>query len=193
MTATDSGSPPLTSNSTLTVTVTDLNDNAPEFNNTAFNFMVAENLPSGAQVGVFEVTDRDRGLAAESSFTLTGQDSGRFSVELISVTQMSNVNSQPPVVTLARIVTTQALDREDVELYQFTLMAQDLTNMPLFATVPVNVTVLDVNDNGPVFPSSSYAFNTSEGTTVSLITEFTVSIIHSALCYLASYNHVAIF
>lgn len=137
--------------------------------------MVSENLLSGAQVGVFEVTDRDRGLAAESSFTLMGASSGRFTVEIINVTQMSSAGAQPPVVTLARIVTTQALDREDIDLYQLTLTAQDLTNTPLAASVPVNVTVVDVNDNSPFFPSPSYTFNISEGTTVSLVMEFTVS------------------
>lgn len=137
--------------------------------------MVSENLVSGAQVGVFEVTDRDRGSAAEQMFTLTGQGSGSFSVEVISVTQMPIANAQPPIVTLARIVTTRALDREDIQLYQFTLMAQDQSSMPLMATVPVNVMVADVNDNQPSFSSPSYSFNISEATTTPLIMEFTVS------------------
>lgn len=153
----------------------DINDNAPEFSRPSFNFMVSENNLSGAQVGMFEVTDRDRGLAAENSFTLVGAGSERFTVEIISVNQMSNAGAQPPVVTMARIVTTQALDREDIELYQLTLTARDLTSTPLSASVPVNVTVIDANDNSPFFPSPSYTFNISEGTTTSLVMEFTVS------------------
>lgn len=73
----DSGSPPLTSNTTLTVAVIDVNDNPPEFNSTAYNFQVIENLSAGAVVGVFNVTDRDRGMAAEAVFSLSGLGAGR--------------------------------------------------------------------------------------------------------------------
>lgn len=173
--ATDSGSPPLTSNTTLTVAVIDVNDNPPQFNSTTYTFFVSENLPSLSQVGVFEVTDMDSGAAAENALTLAGQGSERFSVEIINVTQMSSANSQPPVVTLARIVTSRPLDREDVGEYDLILTAADRTNSPLMAAVPVNVTVLDANDNEPLFLNPSFAFSISEGTTNLLIMEFTVS------------------
>lgn len=175
MAATDAGSPPLASNTTLSVAVTDINDNPPVFNASSFNFEVSENLPSGTEVGVFEVSDRDRGAAAENVFTLTGQGSERFSVETISVIQMSSATSQPPIVTVARVITSQALDREDVDMYQLLLTAQDQTSVPLSATVPVVVTVADVNDNDPVFPSPVYAFSISEGTSNLLVMNFTVS------------------
>ena len=99
----------------------------------------------------------------------------RFTVETVNVTQMSNASSQPPVVTIARVITTQLLDREDIELYQFFLTAQDQTNAPLLTTVPVNITVLDDNDNDPIFPRSSYVFSISETTSNLLVMEFTVT------------------
>ena len=175
MSASDSGSPPLSSNATLTVTVVDINDNAPQFNATAFSFTVSENLPPGSQVGFFEVTDRDTGPAAETSFIITGQGSGRFSVEVVSVTQMTNANLQSPVVTLARIVTTQSLDREDTGSYNLVMIVSDRTSMPLSASVPVTVAIRDVNDNAPLFPQPSYNFTISEGTSDLLIMNFTVS------------------
>lgn len=165
----------MTSNTTLTVAVTDVNDNPPLFNSTTYTFFVSENLPRLSQVGVFEVTDLDSGAAAENILTLVGQDSGRFSVEIISVMQMSSANSQPPVVTRARIVTTEPLDREDVREYALIMTAADRTDTPLMATVAVDVTVLDVNDNEPLFSNPSFAFSISEGTTDLLIMEFTVS------------------
>lgn len=175
--ATDSGSPPLTSNTTLTVAVTDVNDNPPQFNSTTYTFFVSENLPPLSQVGVFEVTDLDSGAAAENILTLAGQGSERFSVEIVNVTQMSSASSQPPVVTLARVVATQPLDRENVREYDLILTAADRTDSPLMAAVPVNVTVLDTNDNEPLFLSPSFSFSISEGTTDLFIMEFTVSFI----------------
>ena len=97
-------------------------------------------------------------------------------MEIFSVSQVSNANSQPPTVTVARILTRQLLDREDVQLYQLTLIAQDRTDRPLAASVPVNVTVLDVNDNDPIFPRPSFSFNISEGTSDQLVMEFSVSV-----------------
>lgn len=175
MAATDNGSPPLTSNTTLTVSVIDINDNAPEFSTTSFSFEVSESVPSGAEVGVLQVTDRDLGAAAEIIFTLTGLGSERFSVEILNVTQISSANSQPPVVTTARVITSRSLDREDVETYQFTLIAEDRTSNPLSASVSVAVTVLDVNDNSPMFSSPSFTFNINEGTADMLVMEFAVS------------------
>ncbi len=60
-------------------------------------------------------------------------------------------------------------------MYQISLIAQDVTNNPLSTTVPVTVAVLDINDNPPIFPSPSFAFDISEGTSSLLIMEFTVS------------------
>lgn len=76
--ATDGGSPALTSNTTVTVSVLDVNDNPPQFNSTMYIFDISENLASGAMVGVVEVTDQDQGLAAEALFSLTGMNSNRW-------------------------------------------------------------------------------------------------------------------
>lgn len=180
MAATDNGSPTMTSNTSLSVTVIDINDSPPEFSATAFSFTLLENLPPGSVVGTFEVIDRDQGLAAESNITLAGEGSESFSVEIVNVTQMSSASSQPPVVTLARVVTTEALDREDVEVYLFTLIAEDRSSQPLISTVPVNMTVLDINDNDPFFSSPSFTFSISEGTTDLTVMDFSVSIIKSS-------------
>lgn len=157
------------------MTVTDINDNPAQFNATMFRFTVFENIPPLSQVGAFQVTDSDSGSGAENIFSLAGQGSERFSIEILSVTRMSSANSQPPVVTIARIVTSQSLDREDVVGYEMFLTAQDRTSVPLAAVVPVNVTILDANDNNPIFSSPSFAFSISEGTVNTLIIEFTVS------------------
>ena len=157
------------------MSITDVNDNPPQFSASAYSFLISENLSSGTEVGTFQVVDRDSGAAAEYTFTLVGMNSGRFSVEIVSVTQMSSASSQPPVVTTARIVTNQPLDREDVGLYQFTVIAQDRTSSPLTGSTPLMITVEDVNDNSPVFPNSLYSFNISEGTSILLVGEFSVS------------------
>lgn len=76
--------------------------------------------------------------------------------------------------TRARILTTQMLDREDIETYQLTLMGGDRTNSPLSSTVPVTISLGDLNDNAPVFSQPSWVFSLSENTNSALIVTFNV-------------------
>lgn len=66
------------------------------------------------------------------------------------------------------VTTTAEFDYESVRGYNLTVMALDGGSYPgpRNSTVPLYVTILDVNDNSPVFSASSYAFTLSENTTV---------------------------
>ena len=70
--ATDGGSPPLSSNTSIIVTVTDINDNPPEFTNSSYSFQLPENEPLGTVIGQFVAEDRDAGPAANLTFSVTG-------------------------------------------------------------------------------------------------------------------------
>lgn len=49
----------LTSTATLTIQVTDVNDNPPEFDNNAYTLTVNETATPGTIIGVVKATDRD--------------------------------------------------------------------------------------------------------------------------------------
>ena len=76
--ATDGGSPPLSSNTSIIVTVTDINDNPPEFTNSSYNFLLPENEPPGTVIGQFVAEDRDTGPAANLTFSVTGPFAERW-------------------------------------------------------------------------------------------------------------------
>ena len=69
---TDRGSPALSANSTVAVTITDINDNPPVFVNLTYEFSVFENELSGTEVGVIVASDSDEGPAASLNFTVIG-------------------------------------------------------------------------------------------------------------------------
>ena len=73
--ATDGGIPPLSSSSVVAVTVTDVNDNAPEFSASLYSYEVSESVDEGTPIGTVQVSDRDEGRAANISFSLTGSGS----------------------------------------------------------------------------------------------------------------------
>lgn len=77
-------------------------------------------------------------------------------------------------VTRGRVSTAQAIDREDTEVYQLTLTAQDLSNSPMSASIPLVVGVMDVNDNSPMFAQPSWDFSLRENTNNVLVMEFNV-------------------
>lgn len=58
--------------------------------------------------------------------------------------------------------TSRGLDRETREEYTLEVVATDRGSPILSTTVTVEVKVLDVNDNSPVFSRSSYSVEVSE-------------------------------
>ena len=79
-------------------------------------------------------------------------------------------------VTRGRVVTAQAIDREAMDIYQLTLTAQDLSDSPLTASVPLMIAVLDLNDNLPMFARPSWNFILRENTDNIFVMEFNVSV-----------------
>lgn len=70
VTATDSGSPALTSTATVSVSLIDINDNTPVFQPHATQYSIEENSPNGTVVGSIIATDQDSGRFGDIFYTL---------------------------------------------------------------------------------------------------------------------------
>ncbi|KFQ13516.1 Cadherin-23, partial [Leptosomus discolor] len=147
--ASDAGVPSKSSTSTLTVKVLDVNDENPTFFPAIYNVSLFENVARDFKVVRLNCTDADVGLNAELSYFITGgNQDGKFSVGF-----------RDGVVR-----TVVSLDRETVASY--TLILEAIDNGPTgnrhTGTATVYVTVLDVNDNRPIFLQSSYEISVPE-------------------------------
>uniref|UniRef100_A0A8C3XYW0 Cadherin-23 n=1 Tax=Catharus ustulatus TaxID=91951 RepID=A0A8C3XYW0_CATUS len=147
--ASDAGAPAKSSTSTLTVKVLDVNDENPTFFPAVYNVSLPENVARDFKVVRLNCTDADIGLNAELSYFITGgNQDGKFSVGF-----------RDGVVR-----TVVSLDRETVASY--TLILEAIDNGPTgnrrTGTATVFVTVLDVNDNRPIFLQSSYEVSVPE-------------------------------
>ncbi|NXC87860.1 CAD23 protein, partial [Cercotrichas coryphoeus] len=147
--ASDAGAPAKSSTSTLTVKVLDVNDENPTFFPAVYNVSLPEDVPRDFKVVRLNCTDADIGLNAELSYFITGgNQDGKFSVGF-----------RDGVVR-----TVVSLDRETVASY--TLILEAIDNGPTgnrrTGTATVYVTVLDVNDNRPIFLQSSYEVSVPE-------------------------------
>ena len=130
--------------SIVTVTIIDVNDHSPVFNSTVYNATVVENSPAGIYLTTVFAFDEDRGTNAE--ITYTGH-----------LTQF-NVNSTTGVVTTGSC--GSCIDRETTPVYNLFVVARDGGSRADSATVVI--TVLDENDNSPMFLQDSYAASVSE-------------------------------
>ncbi|NWV79889.1 PCDB4 protein, partial [Dasyornis broadbenti] len=140
VTAADAGSPPLTTTQTFTVDISDVNDNAPVFNQTSYTMYVRENNGPTVFVGAVSAADADVGLNAKVTYSLApGQRAERPSCSCISV------NSENGHVFVLR-----PLDYEQLRQTEVTVSASDAGSPPLRANVTVRLVVVDENDNAPL-------------------------------------------
>ncbi|GAB0206615.1 protocadherin beta-15-like [Grus japonensis] len=140
VTAADAGSPPLTTTQTFTVDISDVNDNAPVFNQTSYTMYVRENNVPTALVGAVSASDADVGPNAKVTYSLApAHPAERPPCSCISV------NSENGHVFVLR-----PLDYEHVRQIEVSVSASDAGSPRLSANVTVRLVVVDENDNAPL-------------------------------------------
>ncbi|XP_066515265.1 uncharacterized protein [Hoplias malabaricus] len=139
ITATDEGSPPLSSSTVITVEVSDVNDNAPLFPEPVINVYVKENGPVGAVISTVSALDPDVGENARITYSLL--ESSRSAAP---VSSLVNIDSES-----GHIHTLQSFNFEEMKTFEFRVQATDSGLPPLSSNVSVQVFVLDENDNSP--------------------------------------------
>ncbi|XP_074694806.1 protocadherin beta-15-like [Strix aluco] len=140
VTAADAGSPPLTTTQTFTVDISDVNDNAPVFNQTSYTMYVPENNVPTVLVGAISAADADVGPNAKVTYSLApAQPAEQPPCSCISV------NSENGHVFVLR-----PLDYERVRQIEVSVSASDAGSPPLSANVTVRLLVVDENDNAPL-------------------------------------------
>ncbi|XP_062576129.1 cadherin EGF LAG seven-pass G-type receptor 2-like isoform X1 [Saccostrea cucullata] len=147
--ATDNGYPQLSAMALLTITVLDINDNDPKFEQSVYYQEVAENLPVSSTIMTIKATDSDEGRNAEIRYRIIeNQQSSAFMIEPVTGT----------------ITTRAVLDRESNASYQILVQATDQGDVAnrRSSTATVNIAVLDENDNYPQFSQKTYLVNVSE-------------------------------
>uniref|UniRef100_A0A8C4H9P8 Cadherin domain-containing protein n=1 Tax=Dicentrarchus labrax TaxID=13489 RepID=A0A8C4H9P8_DICLA len=154
ITATDEGSPPLSSIRVITVDVSDVNDNAPRFMEPVINVYVKENSPVGSVIYTINAFDPDLDNNAKLSYKLLDS-----SPKNIPISSIVNINSET-----GDIVSLQSFNYEELKTFQFKVQATDSGVPPLSSNVTVNVLILDENDNNPTIlaPYSEHGSVNSE-------------------------------
>ncbi|XP_013222762.2 protocadherin beta-4-like [Columba livia] len=154
VTAADAGSPPLTTTQTFTVNISDVNDNAPVFNQTSYTMYVHENNVPTVLVGAVSAVDADVGPNAKVIYSLVpAHPTEQRPCSCISV------NSENGDVFVLR-----PLDYEQMKQFEVLVSASDAGSPALSANVTVRLVVVDENDNSPLvlYPSQDSSPPSSE-------------------------------
>ena len=144
ITATDGGTPSLSSTLLVVIVVTDVNDNPPLFSQDGYSISISESHPVNSSLLMLTASDRDVGSNAELVYSLA--PSGPFLI----LPQTSD------------IILAQSLDYETTSQYNITVAVSDMGTPPLSSITTISITVLDYNDHSPVFSQDAYALELPE-------------------------------
>nr|XP_061793100.1 protocadherin gamma-C5-like [Nerophis lumbriciformis] len=145
ITATDSGSPPLSSKKIIAVSISDVNDNPPVFSQSSYNIYLKENGVAGSILFSVSASDPDAGDNARVSYAIIGSKTHD-----VSVSSYVYVNSEN-----GSIYSMHSFDYEKVKVFDVHVEAKDQGSPSLSSTATVHVFIMDQNDNAPaiIYPS----------------------------------------
>ncbi|XP_041796788.1 protocadherin-16-like [Chelmon rostratus] len=150
----DGGSPKRTDQMTLDITVQDINDNAPVFNQSRYHAIISENLQPGSNILQVFATDADEGDNGMVLYEINRRQSDldRYFV----------IDSRTGIITL-----NKPLDFEMRRVHELVVQAQDNATQPEVTNAFVTIHVRDYNDNQPtmtiIFLSEDGSPRISEG------------------------------
>ncbi|XP_033990003.1 protocadherin alpha-3-like [Trematomus bernacchii] len=147
ITAKDAGQPPLSSEKTINVVVSDVNDNSPEFSLSPYTFYITEANEPGTSVFSVKAFDRDEDDNARITYHILRDGS-----EGNTLTSFLNINPET-----GDILALKSFDFETLKTFKLQVVATDSGTPSLSSNVTVHVFILDQNDNAPVilYPISS--------------------------------------
>lgn len=150
----DGGSPKRTDEMTLDITVQDINDNAPVFNQSRYHAIISENLQPGSNILQVFATDDDEGDNGKVLYEINRRQSDPDHYFI--------VDPQSGVITL-----NKPLDFEMRRVHELVVQAQDNATQPEVSNAFVTIHVRDYNDNQPtmtiIFLSEDGSPRVSEG------------------------------
>lgn len=140
----------LSATKVFNITVVDINDENPQFNPSSQSVTIREDAESGSRVAAFRASDGD------------GGDGGRVKYRL----GMGNFNDTFQISTSGVVTLARRLDFEEKSSFSVEVIAEDMGSPGLLGVATLSVSVVNVNDNPPLFGISSVNVLVSETTSV---------------------------
>ncbi|KAG8579382.1 hypothetical protein GDO81_010855, partial [Engystomops pustulosus] len=147
VTASDLGSPPLHTQTKITLNISDVNDNLPVFQQSTYNAFIQENNEAGSLLCTVYASDLDEGVNSKLAYSIVdGQIDG------LSISSLVYINSES-----GKIFAQRSFDYEQTQVLKITVRVEDSGSPRLFSEAFVFIFVLDTNDNHPTVLYPGYS------------------------------------
>ncbi|XP_068133840.1 protocadherin gamma-C5-like isoform X23 [Hyperolius riggenbachi] len=145
--ASDMGTPPLRTQKTITLRISDVNDNKPMFSQDAYSASVQENNTPGQLLVEVSAEDPDEGENANLVYSILDSQVGSS-----TISSFVYINSQN-----GNIYAQHSFDFEQIQVLQIPVKVEDSGSPKQFSNTTVFIFILDVNDNSPsiFYPENS--------------------------------------
>ncbi|KAG8439000.1 hypothetical protein GDO86_005259, partial [Hymenochirus boettgeri] len=144
--ATDKGSPPLSTNKTFELTISDVNDNTPVFERDIYITYVPENNLPGTSIQKMSAVDYD--LSENGHITYSIIDNNSLDIHIFSHVSINSVTGV--------VYALHSFDYEQVRELHVQIKAEDNGSPSLSNNITMRICIVDINDNVPkiLYPSS---------------------------------------
>ncbi|XP_044136932.1 LOW QUALITY PROTEIN: protocadherin gamma-C5-like [Bufo gargarizans] len=149
LTASDLGSPALSSQITISLNISDVNDNPPAFLHNVYNAFISENNEAGRLLCTVSAVDPDEGANANLIYSITESH-----IHGSPVSSFVYINSNTGDIHAQR-----SFDYEQFQVLQIIARVEDSGSPKLSSNVSVFIFIVDTNDNAPTI---LYPENTGE-------------------------------
>ena len=144
--ARDHGVPPLETVHYVTIIVSDVNDNPPYFGHAQYFLRVDENNAIGAELATIVAQDMDEGVNSLITYSLKHQS------------DFIHLDAESGKLTLTKTIDAEQL----ASPLRVTVVATDSGQPALSGETDLEIEVVDLNDNKPVFTRDGYHFTINE-------------------------------
>ena len=153
---------------TVEITILDRNDETPVFSPSTYSFFFDENSPQSFFVGTVSAMDLDQPGLSNSEI--------RFSM----VFKYINSSVEGPYLEIHPetgdiTVTAESIDYERYRNLTVILTATDQSDPYNEMSIELDISVIDLNDNTPVFSQNTYRFNVTENSGNNTLVETVVA------------------
>lgn len=137
------------------LTLLDINDNSPQFDQTYYHLKINENQPKNTILTRLHAYDIDKGKNGTVRYEIIVKEQQQFSID----------------VRTGILRTKHMLDREQCELYRLGIRAYDLgyPNRKYSSIIIVDVQINNLNDHVPYFLHNLYHFDIEENLPIGTI------------------------
>lgn len=148
----------------VTIIVTDVDDHVPQFNKETYDISIPENIENGSPIPGLSIYVDDNDIGQNSKYDLSLRDmynsDGVFSIST------DHGEGRTPISIKVKDSSRLDYDVDEDEERMFSFDIVTSVDDIELSSARVNIKLLDVNDNVPIFDQSSYKFQVLENATI---------------------------